>query len=219
MVQSPSLPLSATSADAHPDALAQAAGHAGRIGPNAILQVFIALEVSGGKATVERIARHAGLTHHLASPPTAMVDERDVVALHRAVGAQLHPSEADTVMRTAGDMTARYILANRIPVPVRFALKHLPAVIACRLLLRAIARHAWTFAGSGAFAFTTGRPAILSLTDCPACMQVYDADEPCTYYSATLEGLFAALVHPNARIANLPAVNSDGRVRSFRLDW
>jgi divinyl protochlorophyllide a 8-vinyl-reductase len=47
------------------------------------------------------------------------------------------------VARDAGHRTADYRLANRIPGPVQWALKPLPPALASRILLSAIAKHAF----------------------------------------------------------------------------
>ncbi|MEO0384832.1 MAG: bacteriochlorophyll 4-vinyl reductase [Pseudomonadota bacterium] len=193
--------------------------HPGRIGPNAVLQVFNALEERQGAQEVTRLAKLAGLTHYREQAPATMVDERDVVALHRAVRSRMTVNEGDQVLWRAGERTADYILANRIPKAVQVLLRALPAKPASRLLLKAIAKNAWTFAGSGTFAFTAGKPATLTLADCPACTEVYRQDERCLYYAATLQGLFQALVHPRARIEDDLSPTTNGRVRRFVLDW
>jgi divinyl protochlorophyllide a 8-vinyl-reductase len=193
--------------------------HPRRIGPNALLQVFNALEEAHGAQEATRLARLAGLAHHRERPPATMVDERDVVALHTTVRTRMATYQGNQILWRAGERTAYYILANRIPKPVQVLLRALPAKPASRLLLKAIAKNAWTFAGSGAFAFTAGKPATLTLTDCPACTEVYAQDERCHYYAATLQGLFQALVHPRARIEDDLSPTPNGRVRRFVLDW
>jgi len=191
----------------------------GRIGPNAVLQVFNALEEGHGVQEATRMARLAGLSHHREQAPATMIDERDVVALHKTVRNAMTGKEADQILWRAGERTADYILANRIPKPVQIMLRALPAKLASRLLLKAIAKNAWTFAGSGTFAFTAGKPAILTLTDCPACTEVYAYNERCAYYSATLQGLFQALAHKRSRIEDDLSLTTNGRVRRFVLDW
>jgi divinyl protochlorophyllide a 8-vinyl-reductase len=196
-----------------------AADHSGKIGPNAILQVFDVLDETVGPQQTTHLAQLAGLGHHRVDQPLAMVDERDVVALHKAVRATFDADTANQILWRAGAQTAEYILANRIPKPAQRVLGMLPAPLASPILLKAIAKNAWTFAGSGRFAYRAGRPAELALTDCPACLQVYRHDEPCLYYTATMEGLFRALVHRQARIHNTPGPSVDGRTRTFVLDW
>lgn len=193
--------------------------HSGRIGPNAVLQVFNALEEGHGRQEATRLARHAGLAHHRAQAPVTMVDERDVVALHTTVRTTMTPHQGDQILWRAGERTADYILANRIPKLVQVLLRALPAKPASRLLLKAIAKNAWTFAGSGTFGFTKGKPATLTLTDCPACNEVYRPGEQCLYYTATFQGLFQALAHPDAHIENDLSPTTNGRVRKFVLDW
>jgi divinyl protochlorophyllide a 8-vinyl-reductase len=191
----------------------------GRIGPNALLQVFNVLDDVLGAEETKRLARRAGLGHHVASPPSSMVDERDVVALHQTIRASLSADQSSLVLWQAGTRTANYILANRIPKLAQIVLRALPARPASAIMLRAIAKNAWTFAGSGQFSFRGGRPALLTLADCPACFEVYQADDPCLYYTATFEGLCRALVHPGAQIADQGSTSPDGRQRIFRLNW
>lgn len=193
--------------------------HPGRIGPNAVLQVFNALEEAYGAQEATRLAKRAGLAHHREQAPAAMVDERDVVALHKTVRTTMANHKGDQILWRAGEKTADYILANRIPKPVQVMLRALPAKPASRLLLKAIAKNAWTFAGSGTFGFTTGKPATLTLTDCPACHEVYRSGERCLYYAATFQGLFQALAHPDAHIEDDLSPTTNGRVRKFVLDW
>ena len=191
----------------------------GRIGPNAILQVVAAATEQMGPAVASELLVAAGLEHYGANPPGAMVDEREVVRLHRAVRASLPPADADHLLAEAGDRTAAYILAHRIPAPVRILLQLLPPPLAARLLLRAIARHAWTFAGSGRFGYIRGRTTTLVLADCPACYDVYPATTPCIYYTHTMQGLFRALVNPQAQVIDDARPLQGGRVRRFRLSW
>jgi divinyl protochlorophyllide a 8-vinyl-reductase len=75
----------------------EAACHAGaaevaRIGPNAIIRVAESLEARFGSAS--EVFADAGLSQYLATPPTEMVDERDVIALQRALRLRLGLTEA-----------------------------------------------------------------------------------------------------------------------------
>lgn len=191
----------------------------GKIGPNAILQVQGVLVDALGEAQMHTIMHEAGLGHYLRQAPRNMVDEREVVRLHQAVRTALPECAAIAILTRAGEQTAAYILANRIPRPVQAVLKRLPASLASTILLRAIARNAWTFTGSGSFAFQVGKPTRITLTRCPACDQVYRRDEACAYYTATIQGLFAALVHPRARVREILPASADGSVRTLQLNW
>jgi hypothetical protein len=59
--------------------------------------------------------------------------------------------QAGAILAKAGQGTADYILAHRIPGPAKALIRALPAPLGARLLTAAIARHAWTFTGSGRF--------------------------------------------------------------------
>jgi len=166
-----------------------------RIGPNAIVRTAEALSASRGDDTCRRIFARAGLEPYLVAPPTTMVAEGDVVALHRAVRAELDAAAADAVMADAGARTARYLLAHRIPAPAQALLRALPARVASRLLLGLIARHAWTFAGSAELGIVHGRPARVVFHNSPLARVPTGAAPVCGFYVATFETLFRQLVH------------------------
>jgi divinyl protochlorophyllide a 8-vinyl-reductase len=85
------------------------------IGPNAIIQVADAIRREFGPDQLLRIMHAARLGHFVAEPPQHMVSEGDVVRLHRAVAASLPVEAGRALMWQAGENTARYLLANRIP--------------------------------------------------------------------------------------------------------
>ncbi len=192
---------------------------AARIGPNAITRVAEALIVGGGPALAQRVFERAGLAAYLREPPGQMVDESEVTRLHRELRGLLGAPAAAAVAREAGLRTAAYLLAHRIPGPVRAVLRRLPARVAARVLLHAIRRHAWTFAGSGRFEARAGRPVVLTLRDNPLCRGLR-ADMPvCDFYAATFEGLFRALVHPAACVEEVACeARGDAECR-FELRW
>ena len=133
---------------------------AGRIGPNAITRVAEVLLPRLGAGTTAAIFERAGLQAYLAHPPQSMVDEAEVSRLHRALRAVVGEAGAREVAFEAGTRTGDYLLAHRIPKPVQWLLRHLPAPLAARVLLAAIRRHAWTFAGSGEFTVRAGHPGV-----------------------------------------------------------
>ena len=165
-----------------------------RVGPNAMLQLAAALRARHGEGVARRVFADAGLPRRLDHPPNALVDEREVAALHRALARDLPPDAAAEVARDAGRRTADYLLAHRIPALARAVLRTLPARFAARLLLRAILRHAWTFAGSGRVTVTAGRVPVLEIAANPL------ATGPCLWHAAVLERLFHALASPRARV-------------------
>jgi divinyl protochlorophyllide a 8-vinyl-reductase len=176
---------------------------AGRIGPNALTRMAEALQVALGPGPAQELLAACGLPRLLDSPPAAMVDEEVVRRLHRAVADALDPATAEAVARDAGLRTAAYILAHRIPTPARLVMRALPPGMAAMLLVAAIRRHAWTFAGSGRFRTEPGRPLRLVLEDCPLCRGVRAQRPACGYFAATFEGLFAALVSRAATVREI----------------
>jgi divinyl protochlorophyllide a 8-vinyl-reductase len=72
-----------------------------------------------------------------------------------------------------------------------------------RLLLPAVARHAWTFAGSGDFTFAAGRDPWVSIA-VPRLRAAPDLATPvCAYYRATFQTLLRALVDPGITLADM----------------
>jgi divinyl protochlorophyllide a 8-vinyl-reductase len=95
---------------------------------------------------------------------------------------------ASMVAREAGRRTADYVIAHRIPRLAQLLLSVAPRRLAARLLLQAIHRNAWTFAGSGHCAVTDCAPYLISITDNPLIMP------DCTWHVAVFERLFDRLV-------------------------
>jgi divinyl protochlorophyllide a 8-vinyl-reductase len=160
----------------------------GRIGPNAVLQLKPVLDRAGGEALSARLCAEAGLGE--VRGDQGLIDEVPVARLHALVRAQL--PEPDPILRAAGLATGDYILANRIPGPVRTLLKWLPAPLAARLLSQAIAKHAWTFAGTGSFSVVD--PWTFELQDNPL-IRGEVADRPlCVWHAGVFERLYQTLV-------------------------
>lgn len=178
-------------------------GASARIGPNAILRVAESLTAAGDLDDRARVFASAGIAHYLAQPPQQMVEEGEVAALHRALRDLLGVDRARGIGRDAGLRTGDYLLGNRIPPFAQTILKSLPAGLAQRLLLKAIARNAWTFAGSAVFSVQPGRPTRLILDGSRVCGGA-GADQPlCDFYAATFERLFRVLVDPATRVVEV----------------
>ena len=164
------------------------------VGPNAILQTAAALDAQGGRRLARQVFDRAGLGALLDDPPVAMVPEAQAAALMGALHDSLPPGIARRISRGAGRRTGDYILRHRIPKPARAVLRMLPARLAAPLLLRAVAAHAWTFAGSGRVEIVSGCPARLMIHNNPLAVAGSD------WHRAVLETLFQSLVHPRARV-------------------
>jgi divinyl protochlorophyllide a 8-vinyl-reductase len=113
-----------------------------------VLQTVAAMEARLGRAETRAILDDAQI---IALPSgEAMIPEVQALRLHRWLA--LHePIGSFGIAEDAGARTADYILANRIPRPAVWLLRHLPAAAAAPLLMAAIRKHAWTFIGAGEF--------------------------------------------------------------------
>lgn len=192
---------------------------AGRIGPNAVTRLAEALEALRSHGAAAAVFARAGLAHRLAAPPGGMVDEAEVIALHAALRGLLPAGDATAVAAEAGTRTAAYLLAHRIPRPMRAILPRLPARLAARILLAAIGRHAWTFAGSGRFAALPGRPVRFRIAGGPLARGARSEGPACAYYAATFEGLFRTLVHPGARVTETDCEAQGAPACLFAARW
>ncbi|MBB5689862.1 bacteriochlorophyll 4-vinyl reductase [Roseomonas alkaliterrae] len=194
------------------------AGEAARIGPNAVTRLAEALEARRGPVRARDVFARAGLADLLEHPPERMVPEETVAALHGAMRCLLPADEARRIAADAGRRTAGYLLAHRIPCIMRVALPVLPRRIATRILLAAMARHAWTFAGSGRFEVLGGAAPRFALRG-GALLRGGSADAARAYLAATFEGLFQALTGASARVGARASVSADGPVLLFDLFW
>lgn len=202
---------------------AQAVATAARIGPNAVTRVGEVLRQRLGERRAHDVFERAGLAAYARVPPVAMIDEVEVISLHRALHADLGAPLAREVAREAGRLTADYLLARRIPLAAQFLLRGLPAPLAASLLLATIRRHAWTFSGSGRFAIAQapsrkGR-AQVSIADNPLCRGVTDSQPGCDYYAGTLERLFRVLVHPSTQVVEVACEASGASACVFEFRW
>lgn len=172
----------------------------GRIGPNAAIQLIRVMPLSADPETVRRILAAADALDWATRAPAEMVDERKVAALHRATRAILPAEDARALLAKAGALTGDYILANRIPAWARAVLKPLPAGVSSRLLVPAIAAHAWTFVGSGQFACDRTDGLRLDIASNPLCLGEKSAKPICAWHAAVFQRLFEQLVSPRAHV-------------------
>ena len=194
------------------------AGHS-RIGPNAITRVAEAMQAQLGRRLTAEVFGAAHLGTYLEHPPTQMVDEAEVSHLHAMLRGELGGRVAAEVARDAGRRTADYLLAHRIPRPAQWLLRHLPAAKASPLLLAAIGKHAWTFAGSGRFSAEPGPPVVLTIRGNPMCRGQTSAVPVCDFYAATFERLFRVLVHPQARAVETACEARGDDACRFEVRW
>lgn len=193
---------------------------AGRIGPNAITRMEEAVTAAYGNGFCLSLFARAGLARYLAHPPTGMVDEGEVAHLHAALHDCLPDEEAARVATVAGRLTGDYLLARRIPRAAQLILKLLPRPLAARLFTQAIAKHAWTFAGSGQFsAAHDAGGLVLCLHDNPACREVTTPQPSCHYFAATFERLYGEILGSGIRVVEISCEAAGDDCCSFRIGW
>ncbi|NKC29747.1 bacteriochlorophyll 4-vinyl reductase [Falsiroseomonas selenitidurans] len=186
----------------------------GRIGPNAVLQLRAAIRAADGDAVLARVFAGADLLRHLEQPPGSMVAETEVAALFQALRREMGEDLACRRAAASGAGTARYLLSNRIPRPMRALLPHLPAVLAAPILTAAIRQHGWTFLGSGRLDVLGRRPLGIRIR-LAACLADV-APVASAFYRTTFEALYRALV--DARIQARPSAAGPADC-AFDLDW
>ncbi len=186
--------------------------HHARVGPNAILQVAGVLQDTEGLPGLRLIFERAGLLTYVERPPVTMVEQGEARRLFDAVRTQLGNPTSDLILYEAGRRTAQYIIANRIPSAVRRLIWALPVALGSRLLLIAIHKHAWTFAGSGKVSRGLGRRLWLSIECNPL------ATPRCPWHKAVLQELFAKLVSTQVRVIHDECCAEGESACMFRIE-
>lgn len=169
-------------------ALARHEDQGPRIGPNAVIQTRAVLLALGHDRLAQVVFARAGLSAYIEAPPANMVPQSEVSALFGALSDSCTQAEAARLAREAGRRTGDYILAHRIPTSAQRLLRRLPRGLAARLLLSAIKKHAWTFAGNGGVSCRYGPRLSISIADNPIAMP------GCPWHVAVFERLFGELV-------------------------
>lgn len=187
---------------------------AGRIGPNAILQL---------NDPVERLLGAGSMTELLhcsdASMPSGqvMIDENEVARVHRAL-YRLHPDQAVQIARDAGAGTADYIIRNRIPAAARWLLHALPRSLGERMLTRAIMAHAWTFCGSGELKVSGSSPIVFELYRNPLLRGVRSDAPQCHWHAAVFEVLYSRLLGRPYRVRETACCATGSEACSFEVE-
>jgi divinyl protochlorophyllide a 8-vinyl-reductase len=185
-----------------------------RIGPNAIIQLAESGRILGADAIVRTAFRRSGHAIWFERPPEDMLDEADVAAVHDALWCEAPKEIAEALIVEAGRRTADYVIENRIPPAVRRLLEALPAVLAEPVLLNAIARHAWTFAGSGNFLAAPDGLARFSIQANPLASP---RAGHCLWHEAVFTRMWQRLVSPRARVGELSCCGQGAPACRFRV--
>ena len=188
-----------------------------RIGPNAIIRIAEALSDRFGDGVAEPLL-HAATGYHLSALPSAMVDEREPLALVKAVVERLGAADAAPILHDAGRRTGNYLLANRIPRVAQWIIRAAPRRVGLAILLQAMAQNAWTFAGSGRFRVVrSGDWPQLVFEDCAMCRELHATTPMCDFYAGTFERLIGVLVAPAVRVVEVECLAQGGRLCRFEL--
>jgi divinyl protochlorophyllide a 8-vinyl-reductase len=189
-----------------------------RIGPNAIIQVAHVLRDHLGEATAARLLGDV-TDYTMDRLPGQMVDEREAQALVRHVLDRMGEARATPMLHEAGERTADYLLANRIPRPAQWIMRAAPRRVGLALLLKAMQAHAWTFAGSGTFTVRHTRAGTeLAFHACTICRDLTASGPVCDFYAGTFERLVRQLVARTARVHEVECQAQGGRCCRFRID-
>lgn len=167
----------------------------GRIGPNVIIQTALTLRDRLGPDVATRLLTRS-TSYGLLDLPQEMVEETKANALVRAVHETYGLPFARDVMAESGRRTGDYLLAHRIPKPAQWLLPLLPRAMVLRVLLAAISKHSWTFAGSAQVQITPGDPVEISLRHCPLCAGQRASEPMCDFYAGTFGRLAQAFLGP-----------------------
>lgn len=187
----------------------------GRIGPNAILQFVPVLEAAKGEAETARLLALAGIIT-LPDPGAGLIDEGPAARLHQLV-RQAMPGDAARLAQAAGEATGDYILAHRIPKPAQAVLRHLPARLSVPILSKAIAKHAWTFCGSGEFRLAACWPARFEITDNPVVRGEVSQEPLCHWHAAVFARLFDQLCGPGWQAVETTCCAQGARACRFEM--
>ncbi len=166
-----------------------------RIGPNSIIQTVAALEATYGKTKAETMLRKIGQGYLVQNLPKEMVEEAKFHSLVIALQKEIGDTATSGILKESGERTARYLLKVRIPWIFQKFVKLLPPRLAFKLFLFAISKNAWTFAGSGEFAYSMNRPPEITV-------KVTFPTRPVVgnFYLGTFTALLQELVNPKTTI-------------------
>lgn len=191
---------------------------AGRMCSGAVSQVAAVLGERVGEGPLRRLFQTAGLSRYLAEGPAALVDEREVAALHRTLRQQLGPACARAVTRAAGRRTADNLLAQHVPEPLRRLSRHLPCSLVARLLLLTLQHDPWRLAGTGAFVAVYGRPMRLGLANNPLCQRQRNEAPICDFLAGTFEQLCRSLIDPRSTVREIACEASGAPACIFEME-
>jgi divinyl protochlorophyllide a 8-vinyl-reductase len=187
-----------------------------RIGPNSIIRTVEALTDLFGVPYTHNLLCAGGYPDLMDNLPTTMIPEEEFLALITMLVEQIGSEQTAHILRRAGELTAGYLLANRIPKPFQTLLTYVSPTIGLNLLLVAIKKSAWTFAGSGKFSFVGSTPATIIIANQHATAII--PHEICSFYNGTFETIFQTLIDTQTHVEKLVGPGS-GEFRCVYRVW
>ncbi|WOJ93481.1 bacteriochlorophyll 4-vinyl reductase [Congregibacter variabilis] len=185
-----------------------------RIGPGSVLELVPLMDDVLGEAERDRLLMISGMPE--LPPDQGMMAETPAATLHQALRAD-HPTLAPALTIRAGERTADHIIARRIPKAALQVMHHLPPWLSAPLLASVIAKHAWTFAGSGKFKVLSKQPLVFALTDNPVVRGEHSEEPICDWHSAVFQRLFSSIVDPNLRCVETHCCASGSKSCIFEI--
>lgn len=187
---------------------------AGRIGPNAILQLRDPVARLLGPDALRSILE---LTHVEMPTGRDMIPETDVQRVHLAL-LRMYPEVAPVIRNQSGTGTGAYIRAHRIPAKAAFALGLMPAFLGERLLTRAIVCHAWTFCGSGSVSARRIRRGVeIAIASNPLVDPLSDKRCQCDWHEAVFRDLYASLLRRDYEVRETECCGSGAPACRFNI--
>ncbi|MEN0000547.1 MAG: bacteriochlorophyll 4-vinyl reductase [Pseudomonadota bacterium] len=183
-----------------------------RVGPNALIQTLSAVRALAGSAMQDAVLNASGLK----LPPGGwqdMVPADQVNRLNGAVLTVLGRDAATKALRDAGHRTGQYILDNRIPRLAQGALGLLPSRLARSLLLKAIGKSAWTFAGS---AEVSVGPDWILIWNNPVCLGQSGYDG-CAWHTGVFQVLFQTILKTDVDVRETHCIGRGDPYCRFKI--
>lgn len=185
---------------------------AGVVGPNAVIQVGGALIDALGIDRARSVFAEAGIPRLLDHPPERMIDQAIAASLLTGLWQTLPSTTACAIAAEAGRRTADYVITHRIPRVARWLLAAAPPRLAAPLLLTAIRRNAWTFAGSGDCTVHRSPHMSIEISDNPLAMP------GCVWHRAVFERLFHRLVAHDTGVRHTACCSRGAEFCRFEID-
>jgi divinyl protochlorophyllide a 8-vinyl-reductase len=166
-----------------------------KIGPNSIIQTAESLREHCGIEVKTKVLQDAGLDQYNTELPSDMTTETHFHWFVKSLLSDQGKEMAAEILQDSGERTAVYLLKNRIPGFFQTIVKPLPNKLGLKMLLFAISKNAWTFAGSGEFSYNIGEASYIKVI-------VTHPSEPVVsnFYFGTFKRLLGELISANIRL-------------------